>query len=533
MIRKLLIAVGLLFSTAAQAEWREASTPHFLVYSEGGESQLREFATKLEKFHFILRTMHNVTREPPPIRLKVYLVRNIDAVGETFPTPAIGIGGYYIPRARGPIVVGARGRGGFLAYQADPDSILLHEYAHHFMHAYFPATYPTWYVEGFAEFWGTTRILENDVVEVGHAAFDRFSSFGGNRWSPIDRVLAARSYADARGNVDLIYAQGWLLLRYLFENRERSGQLERYLNAVNAGRSYEQAMDEAFGEGARELNRELMQYAGNTQFRPMRIPFRPIAVGDIQVRRLRPAENALIDEEIRLSQGITARYAASFVAEVRDTAARFPEDPYAQLILTEVERIAGNHVAAAAAVDRLLRIEPNNPRALMYKGLIETDALRAAGSADEAAWTAAREFIVRAVRTASNDPLVLQAFFDSYTAQGVLPPAPAQNALFRALELAPGDEDLRYKVAADFERRNMIREAAYVIRPSALEMREIGSESERQRRRREELEERYREVGTERRETPREMLTRLEALLAAQPAPERERERETETTSEG
>ena len=113
--------------------------------------------------------------------------------------------------------------------------------------------------------------------------------------------------------------------------------------------------------------------------------------------------------------------------------------------------------------------------------------------------------------------MILEAYFDTYSARGILPPPPAQNALFHALELAPGDNDLRYKVAADFERRDMIREAIHVIRPDALAMREIGSESERQRRQREELDEEFREAGRTRRETPREMLLRLEARLAEQP----------------
>ena len=40
---------------AAHAEWKEATTTNFIVYSEGGEAQLREFATKLEKFNYVLR----------------------------------------------------------------------------------------------------------------------------------------------------------------------------------------------------------------------------------------------------------------------------------------------------------------------------------------------------------------------------------------------------------------------------------------------------------------------------------------------
>jgi hypothetical protein len=517
MFRKLLIGLGLLFSTAAQAEWREARSNNFLVYSESGEQQLREFTAKLEKFHFILRAMHNIARNPPPNRLHVYLLRNIDAVQRSL-GGAAGVAGYSIFNARGPILVGTRQSGGQNAYMIDPEPILLHEYAHHFMYGYFPATYPTWYAEGFAEFWGQTQISDANVVRIGAPAGNRFYSFQGNRWMPIDRILAARSYADARGDVDLIYAEGWLLNRYLFTNSARSGQLTRYLTLINQGRSYEQAMQEAFGNDIGALDADLRHFAAQSQFPILDVPFRAIDVGEITIRLLRPAETALIAQDIRLGQEIPAREAADFARNVSGIAAHYPDDPFALEILIEAQRLAGNAAAAATAADHLLRIAPDNPRGLMHKGLLQAEALGAAHSTDDAAWDAARQLILRANRLAPTDPLILEAYYDSFVAQNVLPPASAQNAFFRALQLAPGDPELRYRVAADFERRDMIPEAIAVIRPTALALREVGDEGERERHRREQEEERNRPAGQARHETAREMLTRLQARLPAPPA---------------
>src|SRR5207253_3781071 len=95
MFRKLLVGFCLLLSTAAQAEWREARSNNFLIYSESSEEQLRAFTAKLEKFHFILRAMHNITRSPPPNRLHVYLLRNVDAVERSL-GGAPGVAGYSI-----------------------------------------------------------------------------------------------------------------------------------------------------------------------------------------------------------------------------------------------------------------------------------------------------------------------------------------------------------------------------------------------------------------------------------------------------
>jgi hypothetical protein len=117
------------------------------------------------------------------------------------------------------------------------------------------------------------------------------------------------------------------------------------------------------------------------------------------------------------------------------------------------------------------------------------------------------------------DPLTHEAYFDSFTAQGVLPPDDAQNALYDAHELAPSDSELNYKLALDFEHRGLIREALAIIRPDAYRTRERRGESEGERRERERREERFRQAGTVRHETAREMMARLETRLAGTPAP--------------
>lgn len=508
---------------AARAEWKEATTANFVVYAEGGEAQLREFAAKLEKFNYVLRTYHGVTAPPSPIKLKVYLFPSLAGVQKT--AGSDGVAGYYISRARGLMFVGTNARTinrssdsrtAHANAEIDAESILLHEYTHHFMYQYFPATYPTWYSEGFAEFWGATDILANDVVEVGLPANFRFGSFVENRWLPLRKLLTAQSYADVP-ELDLLYAEGWLLVRYIFDDPERRRQLQTYLNAINAGKSYEAAMNEAFTDvGA--LDRQLHSYAGKGKFSVLRLPFKKIDVGPIAVRSVTPAEDAMMTLSIELAQGILKREAADFAGKVRSAASRFPNDPFALALLAEAERLAGNRDAAVAAADRLLAAAPNDPRGLLQKALAEMERLKAAGSRDPKAWSAARQYIVRASRVVPNDPLVLDAFYESHAGLGTLPPEAAQAALYRAMELAPSDSDLRYKVAADFEKRGMIEEAIAIIRPDAYRLPHRKNESEKEKRRREEREEKYRGAGETKRETAREMLIRLERLLAAKKA---------------
>lgn len=531
MLRRLLFAFALLFAAPAHAEWHEATSRNFVVYSQGSAEDARSFAAKLEQFNHVLRALHNIRTPESSIRLRVFLLPTLNAVGRM--AGGAGVAGYYIPDARGLMLVGTRARNTRRSADVrtaradidiDAESILLHEYTHHFMFQYFPATYPTWYQEGFAEFWGATRFLPNNVVEVGRPVDYRFSSINPflgfmnmSRWLPVGDMLRAQSYADVP-ELDLLYAEGWMLVRYAFQNPERNRQLQRYLTLINNGRPYGEAATEAFGDLGR-LNDELFAYAGRRRFDVVQLPFRELPTGEITLREMRPAEQALLEYEIRLAQGgIYAREIADFAAEVRPVAARFPDDPFALALRTEVERLAGDGAAAQTAARRWAEVAPTDGRALMFQGLLQVDALRAARSTDTEAWNAARRLIVQANRLTPNNPLILQAYYDSYVAQQVQPPEAAQNALYTAMELAPSDDELRYKVALDFERRNMIPEAIAIIRPDALRLPHRNDESEGERRRRETQEERYRQAGRERRESAREMLVRLEARQNGQPA---------------
>ena len=497
------------------AEWREATSEHFIVYSDGSEKSLRKAATDLEKFDFMLRTMAQASgaklNPAKPMKLKVYLMSTIADVQQALPVGGGGVLGFYDGTVRGPYAVSLRQDNKDWGLRGQ--QVLFHEYAHHFMLQNFPAVYPPWYAEGFAEYYGATKILDNDVIEVGHAADGRHSSFYDARWIPLHKLLAAKSLADTDGKGDLLYAQGWLLVHYFFTQAGRAGQLKAYLDAINNGNSYKAAMDQAFGPGAAELDRELRKYAQRQRLMTLTLPFKQIDIGHIGVRPLRPAEEALFRSEIELSAGILSKDAKRFVSHVRNRAERYPSDPFALAVLTEAERLAGNNQDAMAAVDRWLALKPSEARALMHKGELMIEALTGANP-NKAAWEAARRLIFDAHRLNPRDPLILAAYYNSFLSEGVVPPPGAQNGLVRAFELVPQDDDLRYQLAHDFEQRGMVADAIAVIRPAAFELHGEGEELTRTKRMREKFERIYRIAGEEKRETAREMLDRLEKRLS-------------------
>lgn len=517
MLRKLLLLALVLLAAPAHAQWRQATSKHFIIYSDAPEKDLREATLNLEKYDHIIRAMSGTTRPHSPIKLKIYQMRNMGAVRATLPYGGYGVGGYYNTTLRGPFAVSTR-RG--FSYRSINRTInetgmewgpevLQHEYTHHFMHQYFPGNYPTWYSEGFAEFYGTMAFKDENVVEVGHAPMGRMDTIRGD-WLPMEKMLTAKSYADVGSQIGSLYAQGWLLVHYAANNSDRKRQLDAYLAGVASGKSYEDAAKAAFGEDLGKLDSELRRHAN--KLTALRMSLKPIDVGPIDIRPLTDAEHALLQSDIALSSGVPAREAKQFASVVRSKARPFMADPYALRLLIEAERAAGNNAEAMAAVDRLLALDPADPKGLMHKAELRIGALKDAKSADKQAWDQARQLILDANRAAPNDPEILTAYYDSFEAEGVLPPPPAQNALMQAHTLLPQNDTLRYRVASDFENRGMIQEAIFVIGPAAFSVHE--EEDEKEKREREKAWEKYRLAGDVKYETPREMLTRLEKKLA-------------------
>ena len=445
MRRLLPLFVGLFVTTAAQAEWKEAQSRHFRVYSQGSEADLRESITQLEKYEFMLRTVSGSSAKASPVRLKVYLMPTMRDVQSTMGIGGSdGVAGYYTASSRGPIAVSTRKgyKGGSQTVTRDgarnggelgPQAVLLHEYAHHFMFQHFPAAYPSWYSEGFAEYYGTTRFLPGNVIEVGNPAEHRYRSFAQNEWLPLDRLLTAKSYSDVGGDIGRLYAEGWLLVHYLHNSPARKGQLKTYLSQLNQGTDLRRATDLAFGVGARELDAELRRYARQGRINALSLPFKPIDVGTIAVRTLSPAEDALIESDISLGRGVYVSEAKRFAASVRSAARQFPNDAYALGLLAEAERAAGNEAEASAAVDAWLVADPASARAKTIRAQLALDRLQASKSTDSRAWESVRAPILAAHKAQPNDAYILEAYYDSFAAQRLAPPLLAQNALYLSL----------------------------------------------------------------------------------------------------
>ena len=436
----------------AQAAWLEASTNHFVIYSDAKPDELRAFATRLEKFDKALRWLRNMPDRDGGAsnRMIVYVVPNAEAIrrlcGRRRGGGCANVAGFYVARAGGSIAYTPRRVGGGSKFDIDSETVLFHEYTHHFMYQNFAGAYPVWFSEGFAEFNSTASIGKDGKVGIGLVANHRLYGLVSRKPLTVPAMLGIADEALRGDKREAVYGRGWLLTHYLTFEPTRKGQLTNYILKINDGVPALKAAEAAFGD-LKQLDRELDAYLKRKELAYWEIPADKLPIGPIAIRALGAGEAATMPVRLRSDRGVDATEAAAVVIEARRLAAPFPKDAPAQGVLAEAEFDVGDDAAADAAADRALASDPSSPQALIYKGMVAVRRASAAKTQDAAAWKLARSWFLKANRLDPDRAEPLMLFYLSFSEAGQAPTRNAVAGLMRAFELAPEDQGLRWTVA--------------------------------------------------------------------------------------
>lgn len=444
-----VLALWLMVSAgAAQAEWHEASTDHFVIYADQSPEQLRKFADRLERYHSGLETILGSKRpKPSPSnRVTVYMVRNDAAVRKLHGGQSKFVQGFYQPRAGGstafvPEVVSGSDN------MLDPYRILFHEYAHHFLIGSSAHAYPLWYSEGFAEFLSSVKFERDDGIGLGAPANHRGYELMMAKPVPIERLLDTTGYLKSRTKVyDEFYGRSWLLFHYLTLSGQRKGQLARYIAALSSGKSEKEAATEVFGDLA-VLDKELDKYLRQPRMNYMKLGPEKLTVGDITLRKLDKAEAAAMAVVLRSKRGVDEDSAKLVLPDARAVAALYPQHPAVLSALAEAEFDAGNDAAAIAAADKATALAPANINAQLQKAYAMARMMEKAEDPAKAAVAVRKQFL--AINKIENDhPIPLIRYYMTYRESGREPTKNAIEGLEWALTLAPHDQRLRMMVAS-------------------------------------------------------------------------------------
>ncbi len=456
----LLAAATLLAPTSAhaQSKWRRAETRNFVVHSDGPERELRDWVGKLETFDFMLRSRLGLDPTQAATRpLPIYLT---DAAGLRIIRPnadRTGVAGVYYANEEDIFAVGLR-QGG--------EHVLFHEYFHHFMRQNFAAAYPAWLVEGFAEFYATTEVLGEGVVEVGRPDPDTLQWLARAEWIPLERLLSQR-YFEIRRPEDrsTFYPVSWLLTHWLLS--ERPEQMAEYMLAVGRGEDPARSLEQVTGLSLSEVERALRRHMrGSLPY--VRLTYQP-PVPQFEVQVLPPSADDLLLLNQALKIASTPERRAQLPALVREAAAAYPDDLMARRALGHAELHFGDRQVGEEILLDVLDRWPEDVEALQFLGQTHLALADEAATPEEAqALTReARGYLARANAVRPSDYVTVGLLAESRVGGEGYPNVNDLNTWIVAVQLAPQLEEARIGAAQALMLADRQREAILLLRPLA------------------------------------------------------------------
>lgn len=461
-VRRLALLLVLLLTSGlaapAWADWRKAETDHFIVYSNGGERQLREYTVALERFHALLEARLGGPATVEARKLPVYLVTDGRQLRVARPSLPEGIDGYYWTSEVDTLAVLVRGRG---------NDLLQHEYSHHFMAKAGAGRYPGWLNEGFAEYFATATVSDIGAATFGMPQPGRVATLQQGRWMPMDALLRARGSFDVpdRETRRLYYAQSWLLTHWLAADSSRLQRLSAYLNGVNAGQDAVETWQTTFGQSPDQLADALRSYLrGRIYYAQLEMP--PLSP-TVTVSRLSPAADDVLLPWLRLRTPSTGESSEGLLPVLREAADRHAEDPLALTSLGQAELAWGDEGRALAAASRAIELEPQNVEALLLVGRIYDQ--RADDAPDEAqALTLRRQSQGYLVRAMEADPTDYRVYAALARQRRTAPSYPTANDLelwVTAVSYAPQVMSIRGDAALAMLEADRLDEALFLLTP--------------------------------------------------------------------
>lgn len=456
-------------SASASAEWHQASTKHFVIYGDMPEQEMRDYATRLERFDSAARIVRSM--KDPAVgdgnRVTVFVVPTMLDVNRTLGSAEAGVGGYFMGPVNGPLIVTPRKARQILDYaKLEPEVVFFHEYTHHLMLQNTQKPMPSWLTEGFAEFLANPIFNDDGSVGLGTPATHRAAYIVKSKFAPLELMLEGRADKIAYSGYSFQnYIQGWLMTHYLSFEPSRKGQLDNYVERISKGENALDAARAAFGDLGK-LDNELQAYRRAEKFPYLKVDGSKIATPDIKITTLSPAAGDAMMMRVYAKTGYAGLSNSYVLKKLREIAARAPNDALVMRTLAEVEYDAKNYDEAGKAADAALKVDPTNVEAMMYKG--RSLLGNAKKTNNPALFKEARTWFLKGNKTDKEDPEPLYLYYRSFADANQAAPASAIEALSYATILSPRDPSMRIRLTRELLRQNKLADAKAAIEPLAF-----------------------------------------------------------------
>lgn len=377
----LAAAFGLTAQAASATNWVKAESAHFTVFSDSSAKTAEAYVARLEQYRYILSGFYRISKEDDETtpKLRVYFVNSLADLRQTWPNAADEVAGYYKSCAEGEAAVGIsqqdviRQTHDVKAQDENTSQVVLfHEYAHDFMFEHSALPYPHWFVEGFAEYYSTTK-MQNDQIIVGMALSWRVQTLTSpqgwtldyadvlrDSWRPKDG-RPANPYAE-----NAFYAQSWLLTHWVMADPARNKAFHDFIDAYRTGKDPVTAFENAFGIKIKDLGRILDTYFNHLNATVYRINDMPVPQVTVTPLPASASKLLLWDAADRICPARDDR--AGLLGKIRTEAAKYPGDAFAEDVLARAEMIIGDESEALDYLKARVAAHPDDAEAQFMLG---------------------------------------------------------------------------------------------------------------------------------------------------------------------
>ena len=256
-----VVFFSLLYSSSVMAsdKWMEVKSPHFTVFTDGGEKRGRDVALRLEQMRAIFGQLMGKKDVTLSLPLQVLAFRNNKGLKQVAPLwkgKPVELAGLYQKGAEQ----------NFIALDLSSEAgwpVIFHEYAHLLLNSNLPPT-PLWFDEGFAVYYSSIKITDK-IVEVGRVPeSENYVLQNTGSLMPVAALLnvqhESRVYNENGEARAMLYAQSWLVVHYIFDNQKLPA-LQQYMDlTMNRKMPIEQSLQQSFGMNFKQFDHEISAY---------------------------------------------------------------------------------------------------------------------------------------------------------------------------------------------------------------------------------------------------------------------------------
>ncbi|WKL56268.1 hypothetical protein Q1W73_11260 [Asticcacaulis sp. ZE23SCel15] len=365
-----------LFSAHAYADsqWVKAESENFVIYSNVKPEYAQAYAVNLEKYRYVIGAFYRRVGQDalPEPKLNIYFVKNPSDLEQVWPGVSSSVLGF--------VRFCANGMAGYSLYDGDrirttgnikrqeenqSQTVIFHEYAHLFMFQNSQIAYPSWFVEGFAEFYGTTRVQDDQAV-VGMAWSGRVHPLMSGGSLKYEDILRGAPHIRRPANQGLFYAQSWLMTHWILSDPKRTQALSAYVVARNRGDDPVKAFETAFGVPVSKLSTVLGSYMRTLKATIYTVKDMPVP--QITLTSLPASADKLLLWDSSVKSCLPKDLEPGTLAKIRTEAAKFPNDDYAKGALARAEIIYGDEEKALDYYRAYTTANPKDPEGFFRLG---------------------------------------------------------------------------------------------------------------------------------------------------------------------